>query len=624
MASRYRWLPFALLAAAWLCFAAVNAPRLFDPPSGEGALRQVIAATEARLYAEGQPFLYPRAESCGTERDRFIPAGFPLYAWALGRAGGAWTNLAGRLAGLASTLLLMFSAFAIARNLLRGWDEPYRSSAGLGAAALFALSPMQHFYGLSTLPDGAAHALCLFGAALLSGPLFPREAPPGPLSLPRALAASALLALGCLTRPAAVPHLALAGALLVDRSRDREGLPGLGAARALLYAALAAGAVGISVYLWYGRWVPALEAGGCPIQGLPERLDDLWQAPVLADPEWHRAMAYWSGQYLLGPVWPLCALGFGLLFLGGLRGILLAVWTLACAASLSRLGWLASERSHELLLMLPPSAMALGVAVGLITWIAGWLRRQLPERLHRRARALAATAAAVGFGLLCLGATRAARPLFALAPGEVELERALDRVLPREEPVHTFEPPGDPRTAYYARRRTLATEPRLFCQRRQVQYGCALALRTDGAAPCAEHSPTVVWARRSLTCLPERGGAPVPARVLNTVARAIRWPEDQRVPGLGQLLGSDLAECGGRIPCPPEVGGRAFLDLYVIAAPQRAKVELLADGAPLLLEPAPETWIAGALTVARARLPERSPSLLQLKAGAQVISLPLP
>ncbi len=592
------------------------------PPSGEGAARQVIAATEARLYAEGQPFLYPRAESCGAEPSRFIPGGFPLYAWALSRAGGPWVNLAGHLLGLASTLLLMFSVFAIARNLLRGWDEPYRSSAGLGAAALFALSPMQHFYGLSTLPDSAAHALCLFGAALLSGPLIYREAPPGPLRLPRALAAGALLSLGCLTRPAAMPHLALAGALLYDRSRDCEGLRGRGAARALFYAALAVGAVGVSTFLWYEQWVPALQAGGCQVLGLPEHLDELWQAPTaLGDPEWHRTMAYWTARFLLGPIWPLCLLGVGLFFFGGLRGVLMALWTFLCALSVSRLGWHASERSHELLLMLPPLAMALGVAVGLVTWIAGWLRRQLPERLHRRARALAATASAVAFGLLTLSGNRAARPLSAVAFDDVELERALDRVLPRGEPIHTFEPAGDPRTAYYARRRAAATEPRVFCQRRQAPYDCALALRSSAQAPfCADRPPTVVWARRSLTC----GAASVPARILETVARSIRWPADQRIAGLGHLLGSDLTFCGGRFPCTPEVGPQPFLDLYVVAAPQRAKVELLADGAALPLEPPPETWIAGALTVARARLPERDPSLLQLRAGSQVVSLPLP
>lgn len=627
MDSRIRWLPYVLLAAAWLCFAALGAPHLFEPPSGEHALRQVITATEARLYAEGQPFLYPRAESCGTEPDRFIPSEFPLYAWALGRAGGPWIHVAGRLFGLASTFALMLSVFAIARNLLRGWDEPYRSSAGLGAASLFALSPMQHFYGISTIPDGAAHALCLLGAALLSGPLFSREAGPGPLSLPRVLAASALLALGCLTKPSALPHLALAGALLVDRSRDTQGLRGLGARRALLYGGLSAGAAIISVFLWYGRWVPVLEAGGCPILQRPEGIEDLWQTRVLAQPEWYRAVASWSATYLLGPLWPLCLVGVALFLLGGLQGTLLAAWAFACAVGVSRLGWGVPERNYELLLMLPPFAMGFGIAVGLVTWVAGWLRRQLPERLHGRARAMAATLSAVGFGLLALGAQRAARPLFGAGPGEVDLERALDRVLPRGEAIHTLEPQGDPRVAYYARRRTWATEPQLFCQRRQVQHDCALAAAAadPARAPCSERPPSVVWPRRSLTCGMERSGErQVPARILETVARGIRWPTDQKIAGLGRLIGSDWFRCGGRSLCPPALGGRALLDLYVVAAPQRAKVELLADGASLPLDPPPESWIAGALTVVRARLPERSLSLLQLKVEAQLISLPVP
>jgi hypothetical protein len=123
------------------------------------------------MFAAGTPFLYPRAEGCGAEPGVYMGSEFPLYAWTMGKLGGAGgVNLVGRLMGIASALLLMLSTFRIVRHLFKRWQEPYRSVAAAAAGTFFAVSPLFRFYGIGFVPDLEAHALALLGIAVFIGP----------------------------------------------------------------------------------------------------------------------------------------------------------------------------------------------------------------------------------------------------------------------------------------------------------------------------------------------------------------------------------------------------------------------------------------------------------------------
>jgi hypothetical protein len=607
--------PLLPLAAAFGLYGVVSLPHLADGPIGTHGWRQAIATSVARLYAQGQPFLYPRAEGCGAEPGLFMGMEFPLYAYLMGKLGGAsGINLAGRLLSLASALMLMLGIFGIARFLFERWREPLRSLCALGAAGFISVSPLFRFYGISFVPDVHAHAWVLFGIALLSGPIVPGSDEPRPVSRGRFLCAALLIALGCLTKLIALPHLALAGFVLLSRARSAPGARGLLGLRGLAHVGLLAGLVGIACFLWYVRWNRHLKSGGCDLVWLPDGPDDTWKTMTFTDPEWRFRMSKWGREDLLGSAWALCLAGIPLALFAGARGALFLVWALACGAGFVRLGWHTKQHDYDFLLVLPCFAIGFGVSLSLLGRALARVAVRARVSLFERRPAIA-VAIAVAAGLIPLAphAHRQSRRHFYTAPGETETQEALDKVLPANEPIHYFGGKNDPRIPYFAARRAWGTEPWLYCQQKEVKYDCVLAVDTkENLAPCLERGPSVAWADRSLVCGIRNPETPLSApRLLDTLSKNIAFPALQDVPGVGRILGTDVATREGK----------RFVDLYVIPDRANPQTELLLDSRPIPLRPPPAKWLAGSIIVARAELGSGSSARLALRAGAQSVPL---
>lgn len=647
MTPRSNLLPLGLVLAAFTLFGGYSLQHLYDPPVGTHGWRQSISTTEARLYAAGQPFLYPRGEGCGADPKVFMGSEFPLYAWTMGKLGGAGgINFVGRVMGLLSALVLMLSTFVILRHVFRGWEEPYRSVTATAAASFFAVSPLFRFYGIGFVPDLEAHALALAGIAVLAGPF--RAAPrsslfesgkddPPPLSLLRLVVAAVLLSLACLTKLIAVPHLALAGVVLLDRARPRPGLSGFASLRPWLMAALLVLVVAVPVYLWYVRWIPVLKAGGCDMVWLPDGLGDTWKTQTFTDPEWRHRMAKWGREDLLGVVWPACLAGLPLFFFAGFRGVLLFLWSIGCGLGYVSLGWHTKQHDYDFLLVLPAFAMGFGASFGMASRLLAALAervRNLPGWLETAAPYLALVAAVLA---LSPGAHKQSRRHWYTGMDEVGLEDMLDKVLPEGEPIHFFGGRVDPRVPYYANRLALAMLPpgdgdphrqdQRYCLNLGVTYDCCLAVGTGGKTRiCEGRQPAVIWPGDLLHCGIATPDAPVlPDRIVQTALKTIRTPKDQPVAGLGRVLGTDRVKCGTpRIPCAG-MPSKDFLDLYVVPEVGSPPVELLADGVPLALDPPPSKWLAGSLMIPRVELPSPTPQRLELRLrGTDLVALPAP
>ncbi|MGI5861691.1 MAG: ArnT family glycosyltransferase [Myxococcales bacterium] len=601
--------PAIVLTFAVLLFVGFSLPHLFDPPIGTHSWRQAIATSMARLYSEGQPFHLPRAENCGAEPDVFMGSEFPLYAWLLGRFGsGAGIHLAGRVMGLLSVAAWGFSLFAIARYLLRRVPEPARSAGAAAAGCFVVASPLFRFYGISFMPDLEAHALALLGIAVWLGPLREREAAPAALSPARFFAGAALVSLGCMTKLIALPHLALAGLVLLDRSRSREGVSGFKSPRPWLFGALLLVLVAVPIWLWYVRWVPALKASDCDVVWLPKEMDDNWLTATLKNSEWRSRLWEWGALGTLGPLWIACLAGLPLAAMAGWRGLIFGVWLVGAAGSFVRLGWHSKQHDYDLLLLLPMMAVGFGLAYcGAVRAGARALSRlsgRVPLRARQAAPYAVLAAVVLVFGALAHGKSRRH---FEAALGEVELETALDKVLPEDEPIHYFGNRHDPRTAYFAHRKARATEPWLYCQKKRVRYDCALAPETNARlAPCNERPPAVVWPERSLVCGIMRPDEPIaPQRVVARILERVEHRVDRPLPGAGRVLGLDVAGCGRSLDfvCAGNLPERTYFDVYVLADGPASGIELLVDGKPLDYQPKAERWIAGSVMVIRAEAP---------------------
>jgi multisubunit Na+/H+ antiporter MnhG subunit len=611
-------MPLGFVLAAFALFAAYSLPHVYDPPIGTHGWRQAIATSEARMYAAGTPFLYPRAEGCGAEPNVFMGSEFPLYAWTMGKLGGAvGVNFVGRLMGLLSALALMLASFVIVRFFFRRWKEPYRSVAAAAAGTFFAVSPLFRFYGISFVPDLEAHALTLVGVAVFIGPLAPAgDDEHRPLSLLRFLVGALLISLGCMTKLSAVPHLALAGVVLLDRARPREGLEGFKTLRPWLMAALLLAIVAVPVWAWYIHWVPVLKKGGCEMVWLPEKMDDTWKTMTFTDPEWRFRMAKWGREDLLGPAWIACLAGLPLLLSAGLRGGLLLLWSFGCMLGYVRLGWHTKQHDYDFLLALPAFAMGFGTSFGLLARLLAIPAEKLKILPRRLGKWVPFLALAIVVAVLSPGAHKQSRRHFYTGLDEVGLKDMVDKVLPRGEPIHYVGGRNDPRVPFFAARLAWGTELWQYCQKRDVKYDCLLATGTDGRlSPCVERLPAVAWQTVSLVCGITRPQDPIaPARVLETLKTSIRFPADLSFPGVGRLLGTDPVACGGmKVPCAGNLERKEYLDVYFLAEANAPQVELLADGKSLALLPPPARWIAGTVMVARAELPATLPQNLELK-----------
>lgn len=598
---------------AFAHYAWVSLPELCLPTIGTHAWRQAIAASSARLYAAGQPFLYPRVEACGAEPGLYMASEFPLYAWLMGKLGGyEGVSCAGRAIGLVCTLGLMLAIHTLVRWLLRSWPELARSGGAAAAAALIAVSPLYRFYGIGFLPDVPAHALSLLGAALIAGPLLlTSRDPQRPLSIGRFVLAVLLVTLGLLTKLIAAPHLALIGLVLLARAAPRPGLAGLLSRRSLAMGALLVTVAGLAIYLWYVRWNAVLRNGGCDMVWLPSNPDPRWFNQTLADAGWRAQVGRWMKEELLGPVWPLAIAGLPLLLLGGWRGGAFLIWAAGCAFSYARLGWHSRQHNYDLLLLLPVAACAAGMVFAL----AIRLIELAVSRFTVPARAGAvALVLALGVGVALLSPIADARSAqhWQSPEGELETRRALDKVLPAGEPIHYFGSVHDPKLAFLAARPARGSEPWLYCQRKQVRYDCVLASDTRGRlAPCIERGPAVAWANRSLVCGITTPDLPlVPDRILETIARSISHPQRKSIPGAGTLLGVDRVDA-------------RTVDLYFLPATQGPAVSLRSEGGTLPLRPAPESWLPGTVMVARATVSEDVQTLTLEAEGAGEVAIPL-
>ncbi len=600
-----------VVLGAFAHYAWVSAPKLCLPTIGTHAWRQAIAASSARLYAGGQPFLYPRAEACGAEPGLYMGSEFPLYAWVMGRLGGAaHVSCTGRTLGLLATLGLMLALFGLVRWLLRGWPELARSGGAAAAASFVAVSPLYRFYGIGFLPDVPAHALTLLGAALIAGPVLPLVDDDRPPSIRRFAVASLLITLGVLTKLIAAPHLALVGLLLVSRAAPKPGLSGLFSRRSLLMAAGLFSLLGAAVYLWYVRWSAVLQGGGCDMVWLPSNPDPIWHKQTWVDASWRERIGGWLRIDLLGPVWPLALAGLPLFLLRRWRGAVFLVWAAGCAFGYVRLGWHTRQHDYDLLLLLPVAACALGVSVALLLRAVAWGAEQLaaPARLEAVLLLLA-----LGGGVAILSPLATARSArhWEVPEGELETQRALDKVLPQGEPIHYFGSVHDPKLAYLAARPARGTEPWFYCQQKNVRYGCVLASDTRGnLAPCNERGPAVAWANRSLVCGIMTPEAPLaPERILKTIGSTLSHPRNETLGAAGTLLGLDRVDA-------------VTVDLSFLPAVRGPDVRLLAGETSLALHPPPARWLPGTVMVARAAVPPQADAL-ELVSGEAALELPL-
>ncbi|HEY3449427.1 MAG TPA: hypothetical protein VGK67_23940 [Myxococcales bacterium] len=618
-------LPLGFVLAAFALFTAYSLPHVYDPPIGTHGWRQAIATSEARMFASGTPFLYPRAEGCGAEPGVYMGSEFPLYAWTMGKLGGAeGVNFAGRVMGILSALLLMFSSFVIVRHLFKSWEEPYRSVAAAAAGTFFAVSPLFRFYGISFVPDLEAHALTLLGIAVFCGPEPKTEDERRPLSVGRFLVGSLLVSLGVMTKMIAVPHLALAGVVLLDRARPRDdGLAGLKSLRPWLMAAVFLAIVFVPVWAWYVHWVPVLKKGGCEMVWLPEKMDDSWKTMTLTDPEWRFRMAKWGREDLLGPMWIACLVGLPLFLFAGFRGGLLLLWSIGCMLGYVRLGWHTKQHDYDFLLVLPAFAMGFGTSFGLLTRllaIPGEKLRNLPSWAGKWAPF---AALAILVAVLSPGAHQQSRRHFYTGLDEVGLKDMVDKVLPQGEPIHYDGGKNDPRIPFFSGRLSWGIDRGPFCQNRpERKYDCMLVTGTEGRlSPCVEKKPAVAWQTVSLVCgVDKRDEPPVPARTLELLKTSLRFPSDQSFPGAGRFLGTDPMACGSmKIPCAGNLERKQYLNVYFLPEANAPQVELLADGKPLPMLPPPSKWIAGTLMVAQAELPAPLPQKLELMVQGQSV-----
>ena len=587
--------PIAALFASWLLYTAYSLPHLFLGPIGTHGWRQAIATSVARVYAQGQPFLYPRAEGCGNEPGIFMGMEFPLYAWLMGKLGGErGIDFVGRVMGILSALAQMLGIVGIVRHLFQRWAEPYRTLTALAAGCFIAFSPLYRFYGISFVPDVHAHALTLLAIGLMTGAIIPRDRPL-PLTWPRFAVAAALIVIGCLTKLIAGPHCVLAGLVLLERARPTEDLRGFFRPKPIVMGALLVLAVGLSAYLWYVRWNRVLKGGGCELVWLPEKPDETWKTMTYTDPEWIFRMKKWGREDLLGAVWPLCILGIPLAITAGVRGLVFWLWTLTCAAGYIQLGWHTKQHDYDFLLVLPFFAIGFGTCVGLAARLVGWLASLKKIELPAKARPYAVPGLlAVILLPLSPYAHRQSRRHFYEQSGETETAAAIDKVLPAGEPIHYFGGKNDPRVPYFASRHAWGTELWFYCQQKDVKYDCALMVDTkENLAPCLERGPSVAWADRSLVCGITHPEAPLAApRLLETIARSIHHPKDVAIPGVGRFLGSD------------EISreGRRFVDLYFVPETNAPPLDLTLAGKHLDLRPAPAKWLKGTIMVARAEV----------------------
>ncbi|MGC4122748.1 MAG: hypothetical protein QM765_50885 [Myxococcales bacterium] len=617
-------LPLGFVLAAFALFAAYSLPHVYDPPIGTHGWRQAIATSEARMFASGTPFLYPRAEGCGDEPNVYMGSEFPLYAWTMGKLGGAdGINFVGRVMGILSALLLMLSTFAIVRFLFRSWEEPYRSVAAAASATFFAVSPLFRFYGISFVPDLEAHALTLLGIAVFCGPEPAREEEHRPLSVARLLVGSLLICLGVMTKMIAVPHLALAGVVLLDRARAKEGLTGLRSLRPWLMAAVFGAIVLVPVWAWYFHWVPVLKLGGCELVWLPEKMDESWKTMTFTNPEWRFRMSKWGREDLLGPVWIACLAGLPLFLFAGFRGVLLLLWSIGCMLGYVRLGWHTLQHDYDFLLVLPAFAIGFGTSFGLLTRllaIPGEKLKGLPPLVGKWAPF---AALAVLVAVLSPGAHKQSRRHFYTGIDEVGLKNMVDTVLPEGEPIHYAGGKNDPRVPYFAQRRAWGLDPFwLYCQNKpERKYDCMLVKDTAGKlSPCNERRPAVAWNPVSLIC---GIGSPqdpvVPPRVLETIKKKVRFPADQAFPGVGRFLGAQPMVCGGiDMPCAGNMEQKQLVNLYFLPEVDAPPVELLADGKPIPMLPPPSKWMAGTVMVPQAELPSPD-AKLELRVQGQSV-----
>jgi len=620
--------PFGVLLAGFLLFLGFSLPHVVDPPIGTHGWRQSIATSVARLYAAGQPFLYPRAEGCGAEPGTHMGYEFPLYSWLMGKLGGPdGINLVGRLIGLLSALALMVAVFAIVRHLLRGWQEPHRTFTAVAAGTFFAVSPLFRFYGISFVPDLPAHALALLGAAVLTGPLFSKDDTLKPLSFGRLMVAGLLISLGVLTKLIALPHMALAGLVLLDRSRPRESFGGFKSWRPYVMGLLLLAVVLVPAWLWYKHWVPVLKQGGCELCWLPDQMDDSWKTMTFTDAEWRRRMSTWGREDLLGPAWLACLVGIPLMLFAGWRGLVYLVWAAGCAFGFVRLGWHTKQHDYDFLLVLPALAVGFGASLGVVTVVLGAIGRKLPFKpkpwlsASLPYLALAGVVAAVS-----PYAHRQSRRHFYTSVEEVGLQRMVDKVLPAGEPIHYFGGRNDPRIPYFAGRQAWGTELWFYCQQKQVSYDCVLAVGTNGKLdPCIERRPSVAWANLSLVCgIMKPESARAAPRILETIAKTIRSPAERAVSGVGRFLGSDPRECGEsiRFVCAGNLENKRYLDLYFLPDRDAPQVEVLVNGQPAQLNPPPAKWLEGTVIVAQVELPADAPAQLAVRAGGETFQVP--
>src|SRR5438128_5592975 len=103
----------ALLAALLLLTLA---PRFGEPPLEGHSWRQTLAASVARSYRCGQPFLRPRVDACGRAPEGIQAMELPAYAYAMAGLGGlAGPHRGERIVAFLGALLALVGIAATAR-----------------------------------------------------------------------------------------------------------------------------------------------------------------------------------------------------------------------------------------------------------------------------------------------------------------------------------------------------------------------------------------------------------------------------------------------------------------------------------------------------------------------------